>query len=116
MCGCLVFSVIDMNIAYHQLSVSEKSHVFLTVNTKYGLYTFSLLPFGVPSAPALFRCTRESVLAGMPLVISYLHDTLISGVDETEHQPNLATVFLSLEGTVFFTQNEMSPEKPQSHT
>ena len=43
----------------------------------------------------------ESVLAGIPHVISYLHDILIGGVDETEHRANLAKVFTRLEDAGF---------------
>ena len=99
--GCSVFSVLDMSSAYHQLSVSEQSQVYLTANTQYGLYRFSRLPFGVHSAPALFQRTMESVLAGIPHVISYLDDILIGGVDETEHRANLAKVFTRLEDAGF---------------
>ena len=53
--GCSVFSVLDMSSAYHQLPVSEQSQVFLTVNTQYGLYKFSRLPFGVHSVRHCFN-------------------------------------------------------------
>ena len=88
--GCSVFSVLDMSSTYHQLPVCEQSQVFLTVNTEYGLYQFSRLPFGVHSAPALFQRRMEYVLAGISHVISYLDDILISGVDKAEHRTNLA--------------------------
>ena len=43
----------------------------------------------------------ESVLAEIPHVNAYLDDILIGGVDETEHQTNLAKVFTCLEDAGF---------------
>ena len=48
----------------------------------------------------------ESILGGIPHVISYLDDILIGGVDETEHPANLADVFMCLEDAGFRLKNK----------
>ena len=44
-----------------------------------GLYHFNRLPFGVASAPAIFRRTMETLLHGLRGVSIYLDDILITG-------------------------------------
>ena len=49
-----VFSKIDLSTAYHQVVV-EPSHMHKsTFLTKYGLFKFLVLPFGLVNAPATF--------------------------------------------------------------
>ena len=55
------------------------------------------LPFGVASAPSMFQRIMESILQGMPGVIVYIDDILVSGKDEQDHLEKLDTVLTKLE-------------------
>ena len=54
LCKARVFSKIDLSKAYHQVAV-ELSHTHKTAFlTKYRLFKFLVLPFGLVNAPAIF--------------------------------------------------------------
>ena len=90
--GGKVFSKLDLSHAYLQLQLDDSSQEYLTVNTHRRLYRYTRLPFGVASAPAIFQRTMETVLKGLPMVVAYLDDILVSGKTEQEHLTNLAQV------------------------
>ena len=95
--GGKVFSKLDLSHAYLQLQLDESSQEYVTVNTHRGLYRYTRLPFGVASAPAVFQCTMETVLKGMPMVVAYLDDILVAGRTEQEHLTHLAQVLERLD-------------------
>ena len=86
----------DLTSAYQQMELDSKSSKLVTINTHKGLYEFLRLPFGVSSAPALFQRTMDSILQGLPFVICYLDDILVSGRTTEEHLANLEEVFRRL--------------------
>ena len=51
------------------------------------------VPVGVASAPALFQKLMDTILQGIPHVICYIDDILITGSNDEEHLHNLASVF-----------------------
>ena len=67
------------------------------MNTHKGLYCYQRLPFGVSSAPAIFQCTMETLLHGIPNVCVYLNDILVTGSSPAAHLKNLEHVFTRLE-------------------
>ncbi len=46
---------LDIRSAYQQISLDDKSQECLTINTQKGRYRYKRLPFGVHSAPAIFK-------------------------------------------------------------
>lgn len=95
--GGKVFSKLDLSHAYQQILLDDESCKYVTINTHRGLYRYTRLPFGVASAPAIFQRTMERVLQGIPGVVIYLDDILITGKDENEHLTRLAQVLQCLE-------------------
>ena len=88
---------LDLSQAYQQLELDEDSSQYVTVNTHRGLYHFTRLPFGVASAPALFQQLMDTMLQGIPHVICYIDDILVTGVNDSEHLSSLAAVLERLE-------------------
>ena len=86
------FTKIDLTNAYQQMVLEEESRELVTINTHKGLYRYTRLPFGVASAPALFQKTMDTVLQGLPKVICYLDDILITGDTDGEHLSNVEQV------------------------
>ena len=89
--GCK-FTKLDLSSAYQQMVLDEESRPFVTVNTQKGLYRYLRLPFGVSSAPAVFQKAMDTILQGLPQVICYLDDILVTGSTPQEHLQNLAVV------------------------
>ena len=86
------FTKLDLTQAYQQVPLEPESRKYVTVNTHKGLYQYTRLPFGVASAPAVFQQIIEKVLQGIPHVVAYLDDVLITGRNESEHLSTLRQV------------------------
>ena len=91
------FTKIDLTHAYQRMNLEESSRELVTMNTHKGLYRYTRLPFGVASAPAMFQKTMEVVLQGLPNVICYLDDILVTGKTEDEHLANVERVLERLQ-------------------
>uniref|UniRef100_A0A7I5EEE1 Reverse transcriptase domain-containing protein n=1 Tax=Haemonchus contortus TaxID=6289 RepID=A0A7I5EEE1_HAECO len=91
--GGQYFSHIDFADAYLQIEMNQQSKQLLTINTHRGLYQYNRLPFGVKSAPAIFRQIMDTILAGLPGVVAYLDDVIVVGRTEEEHRRNLHAAF-----------------------
>ena len=72
------FTKLDLSQAYQQILLDDSAKKLITINTHLGLYCYTRLPFGVSSAPAIFQRTMDIVLQGLPRVMCYLDDILIT--------------------------------------
>ena len=86
------FSKLNMSQAYQQLILDEESRELVVINTHRGPFRFNRLPFVVSSAPGIFQRVMESVLRGIPGVVVYLDDILITAATEEKHVAALAMV------------------------
>ena len=60
------FSTLDLSQAYQQLLLEPSSLELTTISTYRGLYWYTLLPFEIASAPAIFQRTMDTILDGIP--------------------------------------------------
>ena len=90
------FTKLDLTQAYQQMLLDPDSQQYVTVNTHQGLYRYKRLPFGVASAPAIFQRTMDTILQGIPHVVCYIDDILVTGESEEEHLRNLEEVLKRL--------------------
>ena len=95
--GGTAFSKIDLSQAYQQLLLDKESQQYLTVNTHQGLYRYKRLTFGVASAPAIFQRVMDSMLQGIPNVVCYVDDILVTGATIEVHLDNLEAVLHRLQ-------------------
>ncbi len=91
------FTKLDLAHAYHQISLTEESKVLTTVNTHKGLFRYNRLPFGVSAAPSIFQRTMESLMQGLPHVVVYIDDILVTGPTQEENLRPLDEVLNRLE-------------------
>ena len=90
------FTKLDLSSAYQQMPLEEESRPLVTINTHRGLYRFIRLPFGIASALAIFQKAMDVILQGLPQVICYLDDILVTGDSNQEHLQNLEEVLRRL--------------------
>ena len=86
------FTKLDMSQAYQQICLDDESKKYVVVNTTKGLFQYNRLPFGISSAPGIFQRVMENLLRGIPKVVVYLDDILITGSDDAEHLEHLSEV------------------------
>ena len=95
--GGKLFTKLDLSQAYQQLLLDEEAKKFVVINTQRGLFQYNRLPFGVSSAPGIFQRAMENLLQGIPNVIVYIDDILVTGASEEEHLAVLSKVLSRLE-------------------
>ena len=91
------FTKLDMSQAYQQLCLDEDSKKYVVINTSKGLFRYNRLPFGISSAPGIFQRVMESLLNGIPKVVVYLDDILITESNTDEHLQHLSEVLRRLQ-------------------
>ena len=99
--GGTKFTTLDLSQAYMQLPLEEESKQYVTINTHRGLYRYTRMPFGIASAPAIFQRLMDTVLQGIPNVMCYIDDILVTGKDDEDHLRNLAAVLSRLQDQGF---------------
>lgn len=99
--GGKLFTKLDLSQAYLQVPLDEESKKLLVINTQKGLFRYTRLPYGVSSAPGIFQRLMETVLQGIPNVVVYIDDILITGANEQEHLKTLSLVLDRLEKAGF---------------
>ena len=97
--GCRYFTTLDMASGYYQLEVAEEDRDKTAFVTKYGLFPFRRMPFGLCNAPATFSRLISLVLRGLSWksVIAFLDDVLVLGRDVDSHMVNLSHVLRRFE-------------------
>jgi hypothetical protein len=89
--GAKVFSKVDLCSSYHQIKIRPKDIPKTAFSTRYELYEYLVLSFGLTNAPAHFMYLMNSVF--MPeldkFVVVFIDDILIYSKSEEEHAQHL---------------------------
>jgi hypothetical protein len=89
-----VFSNIDLRSGYHQLRIRPTDISKTTFITKYGLYEFMVMSFGLTNVPAYFMCLMNSVFMDYldKFVVVFIDDILVCSQNQQEHEEHLRKV------------------------
>ena len=74
--GAKVFSKIDLQLGYHQLKIREKDIPKTVFTTRYGLYEYTVMSFGLTNAPAYFMSMMNKVF------LEYLDKFVVVFIDD----------------------------------
>ncbi|KAK3084013.1 hypothetical protein FSP39_006719 [Pinctada imbricata] len=93
--GNLWYSKLDATWGYWQIKVKDEDKCKTAFTTKYGLYQFKRMSFGLTNAPSTFSRVMNLVLRGLhwKTVLAFLDDVLVLGHDFEDHIENLSEVF-----------------------
>lgn len=94
MAGAALFSTFDLTSGYHQIPVSPLDIPKITFSTKYGLYEFRTMPFGVCNGAATCQRLMELVFQRIQwqICLIYLDDVIVYSKNFEEHVQRLDLV------------------------
>ncbi|WVZ80701.1 hypothetical protein U9M48_028158 [Paspalum notatum var. saurae] len=90
-CKACVFSKIDLRSGYHQMKICPSDIPNTAFNTRFGLYEYTVMSFGLTNAPAYFMNIMNKVF--MEYLDKYI--SIYSNTEE-EHEEHLRLVFQKL--------------------
>jgi len=89
-----VFSKIDLSSGYHQIKIRPQDIPKTAFSTRYGLYEYLVMSFGLKNAPAYFKYLMNLVF--MPeldkFVMVFIDDILVYSENEHDHDEHLRLV------------------------
>jgi hypothetical protein len=96
--GAKVFSKIDLRSGYHQLKIRVEDIPKTAFTSRYGLYEFTVMSFGLTSAPAYFMYLMNKVFMEYldQFVVVFIDDILVFSRSEEEHEVHLRLVLQKL--------------------
>jgi hypothetical protein len=92
--GSSISSNIDLRYGYHQVQIKDEDIQKTAFRTRYGLYEFVVVPFGLTNALATFMFLMNNVLSKFVdrFVLVFIDDILIYSKNREEHEEHLRIV------------------------
>jgi hypothetical protein len=92
--GAQVFSKIDLRSGYHQIKIREEDIPKTAFSTRYGLYEYLVMTFGLTNTLAHFMYLMNSVFMEEldKFVVVFIDDILVFSKSKKEHEEHLHIV------------------------
>jgi hypothetical protein len=96
--GAKVFSKIDLRLGYFQLKIQEQDIPKTASTTRYGLYEYTVMSFGLTNAPTYFMTMMNKVFMEYldKFLVVFIDDILIYSKDEKEHEKHIRLIMEKL--------------------
>jgi hypothetical protein len=111
--GAQVFSKIDLRSGYHQIKIHAKDIPKIAFTTRYGLFEYLVMPFGLMNAPANFMYLMNSVF--MPeldkFIVVFIDDILVYSKSMEEHEEHLSIILQWLREHQLYAKFSCTPER-----
>jgi hypothetical protein len=93
-----VFSKIDLRSDYHQMKIRPYDIPKMVFSTRYGLYEFPFMSFGLTNTPAYFMNLMNKVFMEYldKFVVVFINDILIYSKNDSDHEEHLRMVLQKL--------------------
>jgi hypothetical protein len=104
--GACVFSKIELKFGYHQLKIRASDTPKTAFITRYGLYEYTIMSFGLTNAPAYFMYLMNKIFMEYldKFVVVFIDDILIFSKNEEEHDKHLRLVLQKLRENQLYTK------------
>jgi hypothetical protein len=101
-----VFSKIDLRSRYNQLKIQESDIPKTAFCTRYGLYEYTVMSFGLMNPLAYFMYLMNKVFVEYldKFVVVFIDDILIFSKMEVEHRKHLRLVLEKLRSNQLYTK------------
>jgi hypothetical protein len=96
--GAREFSKIDLWSGYHQMKIRPSDIPKTAFSTRYGLYKFTVMSFGLTNAPTYFMNLMNKVFMEYldRFVVVFIDDILIYSKNDSDHEEHLWLVLQKL--------------------
>jgi hypothetical protein len=96
--GAKVFSKIDLRSGYHQIKIKPSDIPKTAFSTRYGLYEYLVMSFGLTNAPAYFMYLMNSVFITKldKFIVVFIDDILIYSKTKEDHANHIRVVLQRL--------------------
>jgi hypothetical protein len=96
--GARIFSKIDLRTGYHQMKIRPSDIPKMALSTRYGLYEFTVMSFGLTNAPAYFMNLMNKVFMEYldRFVVVFIDDIRIYSKSDSDHKEHLRLVLQKL--------------------
>jgi hypothetical protein len=96
--GACIFSKIDLRSGYHQLKIRATDIPKAAFITRYGLYEYTVMSFGLTNARAYFMYLMNKVFMKYldNFMVVFIDDIMIFSKNEEEHDEHLRLVLQKL--------------------
>jgi hypothetical protein len=96
--GAKVFSKIYLRSGYHQIKIRPSDIPKMAFSTRYGLYEYLVMSFGLTNAPAYFMYLMNSVFMQEldKFVVVFIDDILIYSKNSEDHAKHLHVILQRL--------------------
>jgi hypothetical protein len=96
--GACIFTKIDLRSGYHQLKIRESDIPKTTFISRYGLYEYTVMSFGLTNASGYFMYLMNKVFMEYldKFIVVFIDDILVYSMNEEEHVKHLHLILQKL--------------------